>query len=85
MEMQNRSFAPIGRAILFFGFMGVAVTAMTVGSGLQRPADTSSQTVAELKSQERAVAAERFAKANPPSTPVTVQQASAPAGLAAIR
>ena len=85
MEMQNRSFAPVGRAILFFGFMGVAVTAMTVGSGFQRPADMSSQTIAQLKSRELAVAAERFAKATPPATSVTVQQASAPAGSSAIR
>jgi hypothetical protein len=85
MEMQGRSFAPVGRALLFFGVMGIAVSAMTFGAGFQRPSDMSSTTVAALKAQERSIAAERFARAHPPAPAQAVQQASAPAGAAAIR
>lgn len=83
--MQSRSFAPIGRAFLFFGLMAVAVVVMTLGSGFQRVNDTSSTTIAQLRMQQQSVVAERFARTNPsPATP-TVQQASAPAGRSAIR
>lgn len=48
--MPKSSFAPAMRAIVFFGFMGTAVSAMTLGAGLQVPADQSSTTVALAKS-----------------------------------
>ena len=83
--MQNRSFAPVGRALLFFGFMASAVAAMTLGSGFQRPADMSSTTIAEIRMQEHSITAERFARANPAPIEARVQQASAPAGPTAIR
>ena len=83
--MQSRSFAPIGRAFLFFGLMAVAVVVMTLGSGFQRVNDASSTTVAQMRMQEQSIAAERFASANPAPTQARVQQASAPSGRTAIR
>lgn len=47
--MLNDSLAPIKRAVLFFGFMGLAVTGLTLGAGLQGATDQSSTTVAEAK------------------------------------
>lgn len=47
--MSDSSLAPIMRAFAFFGFMGVAVVALTVGAGLQGSDDLSSASVAQTK------------------------------------
>jgi hypothetical protein len=47
--MLNDSLAPIKRAGLFFGFMGAAVVALTIGAGLQAPTDQSSSSIAQSK------------------------------------
>lgn len=47
--MPKSSLAPAMRAIVFFGLMGAAVSAMTLGAGLQMPADQSSTTIALTK------------------------------------
>lgn len=47
--MPKSSLAPAMRAIVFFGLMGTAVSAMTLGAGLQMPDDQSSTTVAVAK------------------------------------
>ncbi|WP_306227830.1 hypothetical protein [Bosea beijingensis] len=47
--MPKPSLAPAMRAIVFFGLMGTAVSAMTLGAGLQMPDDQSSTTVAVAK------------------------------------
>ncbi len=47
--MQKSSLAPAMRAIVFFGLMGTAVSAMTLGASLQTPDDQSSTTVAVAK------------------------------------
>lgn len=44
--MPKSSLAPAMRAIVFFGLMGTAVSALTLGAELQLPADQSSTTVA---------------------------------------
>lgn len=44
--MPKSSLAPAMRAIVFFGLMGTAVSALTLGAGLQIPDDQSSTTVA---------------------------------------
>lgn len=44
--MPKSSLAPAMRAIVFFGLMGTAVSALTLGAGLQMPDDHSSTTVA---------------------------------------
>jgi len=47
--MPKSSLAPAMRAIVFFGLMGTAVSALTLGAGFQMPADQSSTTVAVAK------------------------------------
>ena len=47
--MPKSSLAPAMRAIVFFGLMGTAVAALTLGAGFQMPADQSSTTVAVAK------------------------------------
>lgn len=47
--MLNNSLAPIKRAGLFFGFMGAAVFALTLGSNLQETNPASSEAVAQAK------------------------------------
>lgn len=47
--MSDSSLAPIMRAFVFFGFMGVAVVTLTVGAGLQGSDDLSSASVAQAK------------------------------------
>lgn len=47
--MLYNSLAPIKRAGLFFGFMGAAVFALTLGSGLQQANPDSSEAVAQTK------------------------------------
>ncbi len=44
--MPKPSLAPAMRAIFFFGLMGTAVSALSLGAGLQMPADQSSTTIA---------------------------------------
>jgi hypothetical protein len=59
--MLNDSLAPIKRAGLFFGFIGVAVASLTVGADWQRPDDRSSSTVAQAKIQRHEPTDIRFA------------------------
>lgn len=47
--MPKSSLAPAMRAIVFFGLMGTAISALTLGAGFQMPADQSSTTVAVAK------------------------------------
>ncbi|RYE30614.1 MAG: hypothetical protein EOP23_18555 [Hyphomicrobiales bacterium] len=47
--MPKSSLAPAMRAIVFFGLMGTAVSALTLGAEFQMPADQSSTTVAAAK------------------------------------
>lgn len=61
--MLNNSLAPIKRAALFFGFMGLAVTGLTLGAGLQGAADQSSTTVAEAKLRHNIPSDEQLASA----------------------
>jgi len=63
--MLNDSLAPIKRAGLFFGFMGVAVASLTMGADWQRPDDQSSSTVAQAKIQRHEPTDIRFAAVNP--------------------
>jgi hypothetical protein len=49
--MLKPSLAPAVRAIVFFGLMGTAVTGLTLGAGLQMPADQSSTSVALAKGE----------------------------------
>ena len=63
--MLNESFAPIKRASLFFGLMGVAIAALTMGAGLQQPGDQSSTTVAQAKIERHEPTDVRFAAVNP--------------------
>ena len=44
--MPKPSLAPAMRAIVFFGLIGTAVAALTLGAGLQMPTDQSSTTIA---------------------------------------
>ncbi|MDR6872502.1 hypothetical protein J2Y55_003518 [Bosea sp. BE125] len=62
--MLNDSLAPIKRAGLFFGFMGVAVASLTFGADWQRPDDQSSSTVAQAKIERHEPADIRFASVN---------------------
>ncbi|MDP3256259.1 MAG: hypothetical protein Q8S58_11050 [Bosea sp. (in: a-proteobacteria)] len=85
--MLNNSFAPIKRAGLFFGFMGVAVVALTLGSGLQETNAESSSAVAQAKLERQIPPDTRFAAVDPAQRSVGVtkraiggaQQALAPA------
>lgn len=63
--MLNDSLAPIKRAGLFFGFMGVAVASLTMGADWQRPDDQSSSTVAQAKILRHEPTDIRFAAVNP--------------------
>ncbi len=59
--MLKASLAPAARALFFFGFMGAAVTGLTVGARLQAPSDQSSTTVAMTKVERNQAADLRFA------------------------
>lgn len=62
--MLKSSLAPAARAFLFFGFMGAAVTGLTLGADLQLPTDQSSTTVALAKGDRGDQSADlRFAAA----------------------
>jgi hypothetical protein len=63
--MFNDSFAPIKRASLFFGVMGIAIASLTLGAGLQIPTDESSATVAQAKMQRNEPTNSRIAAVNP--------------------
>jgi hypothetical protein len=63
--MFNDSFAPIKRASLFFGVMGIAIASLTLGAGLQIPTDESSATVAQAKMQRNEPTDSRIAAVNP--------------------
>jgi hypothetical protein len=63
--MFNDSFAPIKRASLFFGVMGIAIASLTFGAGLQIPTDQSSTTVALAKMQRNEPTDSRIAAVNP--------------------
>lgn len=63
--MFNDSFAPIKRASLFFGVMGIAIASLTLGAGLQIPTDQSSTTVAQAKMQRGEPADTRYAAVDP--------------------
>lgn len=63
--MLNDSFAPIKRASLFFGVMGIAIATLTLGAGLQLPSDESSTTVAQAKADRNEPTDLRFAAVNP--------------------
>jgi hypothetical protein len=59
--MPKSSLAPAMRAIVFFGLMGTAVSALTLGAGLQMPDDQSSTTVALAKAERGHVDSVQFA------------------------
>lgn len=59
--MPKASLAPAARALFFFGFMGAAVTGLTLGAQLQAPTDQSSTTVALAKGERDQAADLRFA------------------------
>lgn len=63
--MLNNSLAPMKRAGLFFGFMGVAVATLTFGAGLQQPTDQSSASVAQAKIERHEPTDTRIASVNP--------------------
>lgn len=69
--MSTNSLAPIKRAIMFFGFMGVAVASLTFGAGLQTPTDQSSATVAQAKIERNLPTDTRLASVNPNERAVT--------------
>lgn len=70
--MLNNSLAPIKRAGLFFGFMGAAVFALTLGSGLQETNVNSSAAVAQAKLERQAPVDVRFAAVDPAQRAVGV-------------
>ena len=63
--MLNDSLAPIKRASLFFGFMGLAIATLTFGAGLQLPGDQSSTTVEQAKLERHVPTDTRFAAVDP--------------------
>ncbi len=63
--MLNNSLAPIKRAVLFFGFMGLAVTTMTFGAGFQTVGDQSSASIAQAKTQRNEPTDARLAAVDP--------------------
>ena len=63
--MLNNSLAPIKRAGLFFGFMGAAVFALTLGSDFQETNTASSAAVAQAKLERQVPADARFAAVDP--------------------
>lgn len=63
--MLSNSLAPIKRAGLFFGFMGAAVLALTLGSSLQETNPASSAAVAQAKLERQVPADTRLAAVDP--------------------
>jgi hypothetical protein len=76
--MLTNSLAPIKRAGLFFGFMGVAVAALTIGAGLQAPTDQSSTTVAQTKIERNLAPDARFAAVDPGQKAVDASKRAIP-------
>jgi len=70
--MLNNSFAPIKRAGLFFGFMGVAVLALTLGHRFQETNPASSEAVAQAKIERNEPADIRLAAIDPAQRSVSV-------------
>ncbi|HEV7257444.1 MAG TPA: hypothetical protein VGN82_06645 [Bosea sp. (in: a-proteobacteria)] len=70
--MLRNSLAPIKRAGLFFGFMGATVVALTFGSGFQETSPTSSQAVAQAKSERHVPTDTRLAAVDPSQRSVGV-------------
>jgi hypothetical protein len=70
--MLTNSLAPIKRAGLFFGFMGAAVFALTLGSGLQETNADSSAAVAQAKIERQVLTDTRFAAVDPSQRSVGV-------------
>ncbi len=70
--MLNNSLAPIKRAGLFFGFMGAAVFALSLGSGLQDTQGTSSAAVAQAKIERQVPTDARLAAVDPAQRSVDV-------------
>jgi len=75
--MLKSSFAPAVRAFIFFGFMGAAVTGLTLGADLQLPTDQSSTTVALAKGDRDQTADTRFAAAPVSRSHLTARNAIA--------
>ena len=69
--MLTNSLAPIKRACLFFGFMGIAVATLTFGAGFQTPADQSSTTVVQAKIERNIPTDTQFAAVNSGERAVT--------------
>lgn len=63
--MLNNSLAPIRRASLFFGCMGLAVATLTFGAGLQMPSDQSSTTVEQARMERHVPTDTRLAAIDP--------------------
>lgn len=70
--MLNNSLAPIKRAGLFFGFMGAAVFALTLGSNLQETNPASSEAVAQAKLERHEPTDTRLAAVDPAQRSVGV-------------
>jgi predicted cobalt transporter CbtA len=70
--MLTNSLAPIKRAGLFFGFMGAAVFALTLGSGLQETNPASSEAVAQAKVERQVPTDTRVAAVDPSQRAVGV-------------
>ena len=70
--MLTNSLAPIKRAGLFFGFMGAAVFALTLGSDLQQTNSASSEAVAQAKIERQLPTDTQFAAVDPAQRTVGV-------------
>ena len=70
--MLTNSLAPIKRAGLFFGFMGTAVVALTLGSGLQDTNHDSSAAIAQAKIERQIPLDARLAAVDPSQRSVGV-------------
>lgn len=75
--MLKSSLAPAARAFIFFGFMGAAVTGLTLGADLQVPTDQSSTTVALQKGDREHGTDLRFAAAPVERSQMTARQSIA--------
>ena len=70
--MLNDSLAPIKRAGMFFGFMGAAVFALTLGAGLQETNPASSEAIAQAKIERQVPSDTRIAAVDPSQRTVGV-------------
>ena len=76
--MSNTSFAPIKRAGLFFGCMGAAVFALTLGSGLQQTNPSSSEAVAATRIERETAMATQLASVDPSQRSASVVKRAIP-------